>query len=47
MKFYFIGLTAWTIASFFAFESALYKATKNDCLNGIEAACVQIVKGSI
>ena len=48
MKFYFIGLTAWTIACFFTFESALYKATQNDCIYGnIQAACLQLAKGSI
>ena len=47
MKFYFIGLTAWTIASFFAFESALNTATKNDCIYGnIHAACLQLARDS-
>ena len=47
MKFYFIGLTAWTIACFFTFEAALHTATKNDCIYGrIEAACLQLAKDS-
>tara|TARA_X000001036_G_scaffold410265_1_gene421993 strand:- start:92 stop:241 length:150 start_codon:yes stop_codon:yes gene_type:complete len=48
MKFYFIGLTAWAIACFFTFNSALTKATTNDCIYGnIQAACLQLAKGSI
>ena len=47
MKFYFIGLTAWAIACFFTFNSALTKATTNDCIYGnIQAACLQLAKGS-
>ena len=47
MKFYFIGLTAWAIACFFTFDSALYKATQNDCIYGrIEAACLQLARDS-